>query len=62
MRGVEVVDGSVDIHGYTSLIRNLEGDTASAMFWFESNYMILNQPKCHALISGKKNSSGTAVY
>ena len=36
------------------LIRNLEGDTASAIFWFEANYMILNPDKCHALISGPK--------
>ena len=30
-----------------TLLRNLEGDTASAIFWFEANYMILNPDKCH---------------
>ena len=37
-----------------NLIRNLEEDTASAIFWFEANYMILNPGKCHALIAGPK--------
>ena len=37
-----------------NLIRNLESDTASVIFWFEANYMILNLDKCHALISRKK--------
>ena len=36
-----------------NLIRNLESDTASVIFWFEANYMILNLDKCHALISRK---------
>lgn len=36
------------------LIRNLEGDVASVMQWFEANYMILNPDKCHFLISGPK--------
>ena len=35
-----------------TLLHNLEGDTASAIFWFEANYMKLNQNKCHFLISG----------
>ena len=35
-----------------SLLRNLEHDTASAIEWFELNYMKLNQDKCHFLISG----------
>ena len=37
-----------------SLIRNLEGDVASVIQWFEANYMILNPDKCHFLISGPK--------
>ena len=32
-----------------NLIRNLEEDTASAIFWFDANHMILNQEKCHFL-------------
>ena len=35
-----------------TLLHNLEGDTASAIFWFEANYMKLNQDKCHFLIAG----------
>ena len=35
-----------------SLLHNLEGGTASAIFWFEANYMKLNEVKCHALIAG----------
>ena len=34
-----------------SLIHNLESDTASAIFWFEANYMKLNQDKCHFMLS-----------
>ena len=37
-----------------SLLRNLEGDAASAIFWFEANYMIPNPQKCHVLFSGPK--------
>ena len=37
-----------------SLLKNLEGDAASAIFWFEANYMIPNPEKCHALLSGPK--------
>ena len=36
----------------SSLLRNLENDTASAIDWFELNYTKLNQDKCHFLISG----------
>ena len=39
-----------------TLLRNLEGDTASAIFWFEANCMILNPGKCHALIAGPKTA------
>ena len=35
-----------------TLLHNLEGDTASAIFWFEANCMKLNQEKCHFLMSG----------
>ena len=42
---------SCDIN-LSTLLHNLEGDTASAIFWFEANYMKLNQIKCHSLIAG----------
>ena len=35
-----------------TLLHNLESDTASAIIWFEANYMKLNQNKCHFLASG----------
>ena len=34
------------------LIRRLEHDSVLAIEWFESNYMKLNQDKCHFLLSG----------
>ena len=34
-----------------TLLRNLESDVASAILWFDANYMMLNQPKCHLLIA-----------
>ena len=37
-----------------SLITRLEHDVALAVEWFESNYMMLNQDKCHFLFSGQK--------
>ena len=37
------------------LIRRLEHDSILAIEWFESNYMKLNQDKCHFLLSGHKN-------
>ena len=37
-----------------SLITRLEHDAALAIKWFESNYMKLNQDKCHFLFSGHK--------
>ena len=37
-----------------SLINRLEHDAAPATEWFESNYMMLNQDKCHFLFSGHK--------
>ena len=39
---------------FPNLIRNLEGDVASALSWFEANYMIMNPDKCHFLISGPR--------
>ena len=36
------------------LITRLEDDAALAIEWFESNYMKLNQDKCHFLFSGQK--------
>ena len=35
----------------STLLHNLEGDVASAILWFDANYMMLNQPKCHFLIA-----------
>ena len=35
----------------STLLHNLESDTASAIFWFDANYMKLNQDKCHFLMS-----------
>ena len=37
-----------------NLIRNLENDVASVIQWFNENNMILNQGKCHCLVSGPK--------
>ena len=34
-----------------ALLHDLESDTASAVICFEANYMKLNQPKCHFMIS-----------
>ena len=36
----------------SSLIRNLESDAASIIFWFQANFMIPNPDKCHFLIAG----------
>ena len=36
----------------SNLLYNLESDTASAVMWFEANYMKLNADKCHFLITG----------
>ena len=33
-----------------NLIQNLESDTASALMWFDANYMKSNQSKCHFLL------------
>ena len=38
------------------LLQNLESDVASAIDWFAANFMILNQSKCHFLISGPETS------
>ena len=34
-----------------TLLHNLESDAASAVIWFDANYMKLNQSKCHFMIS-----------
>ena len=39
---------------HKSLISRLEHDVALAIEWFESNYMMMNQDKCHFLFSGHK--------
>ena len=39
---------------HKSLITRLEHDVALAIEWFESNYMMMNQDKCHFLFSGHK--------
>lgn len=41
-----------DLH---TLLHNLESDTASAIIWFEANYMMLNQVKCHFIISSNSH-------
>ena len=38
-----------------NLIYSLERDARISIEWFESNYMKLNEDKCHFLISGNKN-------
>ena len=38
-----------------NLISRLEHDSHLATEWFESNYMKLNQNKCHLLVSGYKH-------
>ena len=38
-----------------SLLQRLEHDSLLAMEWFESNYMKLNEEKCHLLIAGYKH-------
>ena len=40
-----------------NLIRRLEHDSIIAVEWFESNYMKLNQDKCHLIISGHKHEA-----
>ena len=37
-----------------SIATRLEHDASLATEWFESNYMMLNQDKCHFLFSGQK--------
>ena len=39
--------------GLTSLITRLEHDVVLAIEWFELNWMMLNQDKCHFLFSGQ---------
>ena len=36
-----------------TLMHNLESDTASAISWFDANYMKLNQDKCHFMLSSR---------
>ena len=36
-----------------TLLHNLESDAASAILWFENNYMKLNNSKCHLLITSR---------
>ena len=38
-------------------LTRLEDDAVLAIEWFESNYMILNQDKCHFLFSGHKHET-----
>ena len=38
-----------------SLIKSLEHDSLLAIEWFETNYMKLNEDKCHFTISGCKH-------
>ena len=41
----------------SSLIQRLEHDSCLAIEWFESNYMKLNQEKCHLLVPGYKHEN-----
>ena len=36
------------------LVNSLEHGASLAIEWFDSNYMKLNQDKCHLIISGHK--------
>ena len=38
-----------------NLIKRLEHDSSSAFEWFQSNYMKLNEDKCHFIIPGYKH-------
>ena len=40
-----------------TLISRLEHDSYLAIEWFQSNYMKLNQDKCHSLVSGYKHEN-----
>ena len=40
----------------SSLIRRLEGDVASVIYWFSANFMMLNNGKCHFLVAGPKTA------
>ena len=40
-----------------TLISRLEHDSHLAIEWFQSNYMKLNQDKCHLLVSGYKHEN-----
>ena len=42
---------------WKTLISRLEHDSHLAIEWFESNYMKLNQDKCHLLVSGYKHEN-----
>ena len=39
-----------------NLLNNLESDVASAIDWFAANFMILNQSKCHFLMTAPETS------
>ena len=41
-------------------INRQEHDTALAVEWFETNFMKLNQDKCHLLVSGHKHETAWA--
>ena len=38
------------------LLRNLEGDVATVVSWFEANFMILNPDKCHFILDGLRTA------
>ena len=40
-----------------TLISRFQHDSHLAVEWFESNYMKLNQDKCHILVSGYKHEN-----
>ena len=47
-------------HDLKILINQLEHDVAPAIEWFGSNYVMLNQDKCHFQFSGHKQGCGRA--
>ena len=40
----------------TNVIRRLEIDITSVIYWFSANFMVLNAPKCHLLVSSPTKS------
>ena len=39
-----------------NIIERLENDITSVIYWFSANFMVLNAPKCHLLVSSPTTS------